>query len=176
VNLLDFVRTDLKRLHNTLDRGTSDLTPAQWHAIPGGSESRANSIAFEVWHYARTEDNVVRYILQARPTVWMEGGWAARLGLPERPQGTGMSTEEAHALRIDDIDAFRQYVQGVWASTTDYLAAVDERALDEVRMVRPLGEMPLIRALAQVCLTHGFEHLGQLDLTRTLVGAPAAGI
>ncbi|HEY8836126.1 MAG TPA: hypothetical protein VIO16_00280 [Dehalococcoidia bacterium] len=53
-----------------------DLTPAQWHTVPGGS-GRANTIGFELWHYVRTEDNIVRFILQnRRPTVWMEGGWA----------------------------------------------------------------------------------------------------
>jgi hypothetical protein len=176
VELIEFVREDLKRLHNTFDRGTADLTPAQWHAIPGGPQSRANSIAFEMWHYARTEDNVVRYIVQSRPTVWMDGNWAVRLGLPERVQGTGMSTEEAHALRIQDLGAFKQYVQDVWASTNDFLERVDPAALDAVKLVRPLGEMPLIRALTQVCLTHGFQHIGQLDLTRTLIGAPNVGI
>ena len=31
---------------------------------------KANTIAFGLWHYARTEDNVVRYLLQdRRPTV-----------------------------------------------------------------------------------------------------------
>jgi hypothetical protein len=97
-----------------LDRGVADLTPAQWHAIPADN-ARANTIAFEMWHYARTEDNIVRFIIQGRrPTVWMEGGWAERLGLPAVAQGTGMSTEEAQSMRIADLDAFKQYVQAVW--------------------------------------------------------------
>ena len=37
-------------------------------------------------------------------------------------------------------------------------------------MVRPLGEMPAIRALGQVCVSHGFTHLGELELSRTLLG------
>ena len=40
----------------------------------------------------------------------------------------------------------------------------------EGKTVRPLGEMPGSRALAQVCLTHGFTHLGGLELSRTLLG------
>jgi hypothetical protein len=40
--------------------------------------------------------------------------------------------------------------------------------------VKPLGEMPKIRALGQVCMTHGFTHLGEIELMRTLLGLPPA--
>ncbi|HZQ37279.1 MAG TPA: DinB family protein [Dehalococcoidia bacterium] len=177
MTLVEFIRAELTRLHGLLERGTADLSPEQWHAVPGGSSGKANTIAFELWHYARTEDNIVRFILQGRPTVWMEGGWAARLGLPERAQGTGMATAEAQALRIADLDGFRRYLREVWASTDDYLAHPDEATFSQPKLVKPLGEMPAIRALGQVCMTHGFTHLGELELARTLIGVgPAIGI
>jgi hypothetical protein len=177
MTLLEFIEAELTRLHAMLDRGVADLTPEQWHTIPAGNAT-ANTIAFEMWHYARTEDNIVRFILQGRrPTVWMEGGWAQRLGLPAVAQGTGMSTEEAQALRIIDLDAFKQYVQAVWASTADYLSNPDTTVFDQPVLVKPLGEMPAIRALGQVCMTHGFTHLGELELCRTLLGLkPAIGV
>src|SRR5205823_1993106 len=128
MQLVEFIRSELVRMHGLFDKGIGDLTPEQWHTVPGGPESKANTIAFETWHYVRTEDNIVRFILQGRPTVWMDGGWAARLGLPDRAQGTGMSTEDAHALRIDDLDGFRQYMRDVWASTGEYLSNPDESA------------------------------------------------
>jgi hypothetical protein len=160
-----------------LERSVEDLTPDQLHAVPAGSPT-ANHLAFELWHYARTEDNIVRFILQGRrPTVWMEGGWAERLGLPPITQGTGMTAADAQALRIDDIPLFRQYVSAVWTSTEEYLSNPDESAFDEVITVKPLGEMPKIRALGQVCMTHGFTHLGEIELMRTLLGLkPAIGV
>ena len=177
MTLVDFIKAELTRLHAMLDRGTADLTPEQWHTIPAGN-ARANTIAFEMWHYARTEDNIVRFILQGRrPTVWMEGGWAERLGLPAVAQGTGMPSEDAQAMRITDLDGFREYVQAVWQSTSDYLANPDASVFDTPVMVKPLGEMPAIRALGQVCMTHGFTHLGELELCRTLLGLkPAIGV
>jgi hypothetical protein len=36
------------------------------------------------------------------------------------------------------------------------------------------GEMPAIRALGQVVVSHGFTHLGEIELIRTLMGLPAA--
>lgn len=177
MKLVEFIHAELKRLHVMLDRSVADLTPEQWHSVPANNPA-ANHIAFEMWHYARTEDNIVRFILQGRrPTVWMEGGWAERLGLPPVTQGTGMSCEDAQALRIEDREPFRQYVDNVWASTEDYLSNPDESVFDTPVMVKPLGEMPAIRALGQVCMTHGFTHLGEIELMRTLLGLkPAIGV
>ena len=177
MTLVEFIQAELTRLHAMLDRGVADLTPEQWHAIPAGNPA-ANHIAFEMWHYARTEDNIVRFIIQGRrPTVWMEGGWADRLGLPAVAQGTGMPAADAQALRIADLGAFKEYVQAVWASTNDWLANPDTSVFDTSVVVKPLGEMPAIRALGQVCMTHGFTHLGGLELCRTLLGLkPAIGV
>jgi hypothetical protein len=173
---LELIKHALGRLHKALDASLTGLTPEQLHQVPAGHPS-ANTIAWGLWHYARTEDNVVRYILQnRRPIVWAEGGYAEKLGLPPIAQGTGMSTQEAQALRIKDLPLFREYVARVWASTDEYLARVDPAALDAVVTVKPLGEMPAIRALADVCVTHGFTHAGEIELARTLVGAnPVAG-
>src|SRR5262245_55653153 len=112
-----FIQAELTRLHRALDRVLADLTPEQLHTVPAG-HPRTNTLAFVLWHYVRTEDNVVRFVVQnRRPTVWMEGGYAEKLGLPPVTQGTGMSTEEAHALRIGDIALFRDYMGKVWTST-----------------------------------------------------------
>ena len=177
MTLVEFIRAELNRLHAMLDHGVADLTPEQWHVIPAGNPN-ANHIAFEMWHYVRTEDNVVRFILQGRkPTVWMDGGWADKLGLPPVAQGTGMPAAEAQALRIDDLAAFADYTKQVWNSTKDWLANPDESTFDTPVTVKPLGEMPAIRALGQVCMTHGFTHLGGLELSRTLLGLkPAIGV
>jgi hypothetical protein len=177
MTLVEFIQSELRRLHAMLDAATRDLTPEQWHAVPGNNPN-ANHIAFEMWHYARTEDNIVRFILQSRrPTVWMEGGWAEKLGLPQVAQGTGMPAADAQAMRINDLAAFRQYVDAVYASTDEWLKSPDESTFDAPVTVKPLGEMPAIRALGQVCMTHGFTHLGEIELIRTLQNLkPAIGV
>ena len=168
---IELVHLELKRLHKNLEAGLDGLTAEQLHALPG-NHPKANTIAWVIWHVVRTEDNVVRFVLQnRRAPVWTEGGYAERLGLPPIAQGTGMSTEDAHALRLRDVALFRDYMRQVWASTDDFLGTTDPAALDKVITVKPLGEMPGIRALAQVCVSHGMQHLGEIELARTLVGA-----
>ena len=178
LSAVDFIQLGLKRLHASLDKSLADLTHEQLHAVPAG-HPKANTIAWGLWHYARTEDNVVRYLLQdRRPTVWGDGGYAEKLGLPPVAQGTGMTVAEAQGLRIKDLALFKDYVARVWASTDELLARPDRDAvLGKTIMVKPLGEMQGIVALGTVCLTHGMTHFGEIELARTLVGADtAAGV
>ena len=169
---VEFVGAELNRLHRMFDKSLAELTGEQLHAVPAG-HAKANHIAWNLWHVARTEDNVVRFVLQNRRSpVWVEGGYAEKLGLPPVAQGTGMSTQEAQALRITDLKLFGDYVQKVWASTEEFLAKTDPAALDAMVTVRPLGDMPGVRALGQVCVSHAFTHLGEIDLARTLLGLP----
>jgi hypothetical protein len=167
----EFIHTELKRLHTMLDGTLAGLTVEHLHAVPAG-HPKANTIAWGLFHCTRTEDNVVRFVLQdRRPTVWMEGGYAGRLGLPPVAQGTGMSTAEAQALRIKDVDIFREYMQRVWASAEELWATARPAFFEKTVTVKPLGEMPAIRALGQVVVSHGMMHVGQMELIRTLVGA-----
>ena len=172
----EFIHIELKRLHTMLDGTLNGLTADQLHAVPGG-HPKANTIAWGLWHVVRTEDNVVRFVVQnRRPTVWAEGGYADKFGLPPVNQGTGMSTEDAHALRIKDVDLFREYMQKVWASTDDFVAMADAAAFARTVTVKPLGDMPVVRALGQICVSHGMTHFGEMELARTLVGAkPVSG-
>src|SRR4051812_18122759 len=166
----ELIQVELKRMRKMLDASVNGLSDTQLHAPPAG-HPKANTIAWNVWHVVRTEDNVARFVLQNRRSpVWTEGGYADKLGLPPVAQGTGMSTEDAHAIRIKDVALFREYMQKTWASTEQFLATLDAATLDRAVTIKPLGEMTVGRALAQVCVGHGFIHCGELELARTLVG------
>jgi DinB family protein len=168
---VEYVRMELKRLHDMLDLTLEEITDAQVHALPGGS-GQVNTIAWGLFHVVRTEDNVVRFVLQdRRPPVWLEGGYAEKLGLPPVAQGTGMSSEEAQALRIKDLGLWREYQKKVWASTEELFATAPAGFWNKVVTVKFLGEMEAWRAVAYICLSHGLMHAGQLETARTLVGA-----
>ncbi|HVB75621.1 MAG TPA: DinB family protein [Ktedonobacteraceae bacterium] len=170
MDIIDFFRIEQTRLHNWTRLALEDLTPEEWHHTIGGN---TNSIAFLVWHYARTEDNILRFILQGRPTIWAEGNWHERLGLPPRAQGTGMASGEARAFHIADTALFMQYVEQVWREYEDYLASIDDggKALSQrVVTVKPLGEMPAIQAIGQICITHLNIHYGEIAVLRGTLG------
>jgi hypothetical protein len=145
MNLIEFYRMEQKRLHSELSESLKGLTTEQWHYSTGGM---SNTIAFFMWHIVRTEDNVLRLILEERKPVWAEGKWAERLNLPSRAQGTGM-----------------EYTKQVWQEFETYLANVQDGGValsERIVMVKPLGEMPAIQAIGQVCLTHLYMHYGEI--------------
>jgi uncharacterized damage-inducible protein DinB len=172
---VEYIRAELKRLHGMLDQTLENITDAQIHAAPG---DKVNTIAWTVFHVVRTEDNIVRFVLQDRRSpVWVEGGYAEKLGLPPVAQGTGMSTEDAHALRIKDLSLWKEYQRNVWASTEEFFDKAPADFWDKVVAIKFVGEMPAWRAMAHICLSHGLMHAGQLETARTLVGAkPVLGV
>ncbi len=170
MDIIEFFRIEQTRLHQWTRLSVEDLAPAEWHHT---IEGNANSIGFILWHFARTEDNIMRYILQGRPTIWAEGNWHERLGLPPRAQGTGMLTEEARAFHIADTALFMQYVEQVWSEYEAYLASITDggKALsDRVVTVKPLGEMPAIQSIGQICITHLNIHYGEIAVLRGSLG------
>ncbi len=162
MDIIDFFRLEQKRVHNWLRKSVSDLTTEEWNRTIEGT---GNNIAFLVWHCVRTEDNILRFILQKQPTIWGEGNWHERLGLPPRVQGTGMLTEEARALHIADPALFMQYTEEVWKEFEGYLAGITDGGAElseRIVTVKPLGDMPAVQAIGQVCISHLFIHLGEV--------------
>jgi hypothetical protein len=58
----------------------------------------------------------------------------------------------------------------VFKATDDFLAASDDEYLQQMTTVKPLGEMPIQNAIGNMCLTHGFTHLGEIAHLRGLMG------
>lgn len=172
MSTVDFIRGGLRQLHISYSDAVGDLTDEQLHW-------RANefgvSAAFILWHYVRTEDNIIQYVLQGNPTVWIHGGWDQKLDLHRTAQGTGMALEDAQDLRIRDKSIFVDYMQAVWQATDAYLASITDDKLQENTTVKPLGEMPVQNAIGYMCLTHGFTHLGEIAHIRGLLGLKGMG-
>lgn len=156
-------------LHGALRDNTADLTHEQWHEVPGGHE-RANTIAWNMWHFHWNEDSVIHWLLQKKPPLWTQG-WAERLNLKPFSPGVTITTKEAQALRIEDPDLFREYMEAVWQATDHYIAEADEAAWDD--MIEVSGRtMRVYTLLGQIVGSHGYRHVGELDLARTLIGLP----
>ena len=173
MRLAEFLRGAVRNEHNMLDQAVSELTPEQMHFVPPGTT--ANHIGFTLWHYVRTEDNIVQFILQDRkPTIWVAGSYHERWGLEKVAQGTGMSLEQAQSMRLPAIDDWMEYQRSVWQATDEYLGAVDDVSLDRIVKVMPFGGIPAHRALSMPVLTHGHGHLGEICVLRVLQGLPSS--
>jgi hypothetical protein len=168
MQIVDLIHSHIDRLHGVLEDSIADLTKEQLHWRPS---SGCNHIAFSIWHLVRTEDNLVRFILQRRrPTVWIEGGWHEWFDLDRISQGTGLSEEEAVSIELPSVEAFLPYMKNVWASTDEYINSIDDSILDQVFNIRPLGDRSIGQIFFEMLLTHGFSHLGEIWVLKGLQG------
>jgi hypothetical protein len=166
--LIRYMGRELHELHRLYAHVTSDLTDEQVNRVPAGGHQ---SLAFCLWHFVRTEDNAIQFVIQRKPTVWIEGGWAEKFGLDAKSQGTGFTDEQARDFRINDIAAFRQYMSDVFEHTETFVKALTADESERKITVKPLGEMSIMTAISGLCMTHGYRHLGEIEFAKGLVAA-----
>jgi hypothetical protein len=167
MDIRDLLIDGTQQMNEWLDNAIKDLPDDQVNWLPPG---KTVNIGFNVWHILRTQDNITNFVLQDRkPPVWVADGYADRMGLPKVDQGTGMSLEDARAMKFNLAD-LREYGAKVGVSTMEFLRNVPLDTLNEVQMIRPLGEMPRWKVLRQVVMTHGFMHLGEINGAKGQLG------
>ncbi len=163
----DILIDGIDQMTDWLDAAIKDLTDEQVNHLP---EGKTTSIGFNTWHVTRTADNITNFVMQDRkPPLWIAKGYADRMGLPKVDQGTGMDMESARALRFENA-ALREYLADVRADTLSFLKVVPMEKMEEVQMIKPLGEMPKWRVIRQVIMTHGFMHLGEVNAIKGQLG------
>lgn len=164
---LEVIQQGLDGMHGMLDKAVPDMTAEQWNARPAGE---GVSAFFSLWHYVRTEDNIVNWVAQRQPTVWINGGWDQHFGLHRTSQGTGMTKEEADAVLLNDVDGWLSYQQQVWVATREWVASLNADDLDSEIVIRPTPPMSTWQALTGMLLFHGYRHVGEVEHARGLLG------
>jgi uncharacterized damage-inducible protein DinB len=154
-------------------RAVEDLSVEELHHR---AHANVNSIAFDAWHVARTADNLVNFAFERKGTVWLEQGLNEKWNLPKADQGTGMAPDAAHALVFPAAEKLAGYIRDTAANVVPQIEAMSEDYLDGTMVIRPQGEMKRKDILGQVVVVHGNNHLGQIDLARTMQGKPGLGI
>lgn len=179
------------RLHPRVDRLTEGLTDEQ---VRGHIHPAANPLAWLLWHMARAEDASVNLLVASAPQV-LDAAWAGRLKVARRDIGEGMTMAEVDQLcETIDLGALPAYWAAVGERTAAVVSALTPAALDTVispkefeRAIVDEGMLagPLVSGVQELwagmtrgyCLlylafTHNYEHIGQADLLRGLLGRP----
>lgn len=164
---LEVIQQGLDGMHGMLDKAVPDMTAEQWNARPAGD---GVSAFFSLWHYVRTEDNIVNWVAQRQPTVWIDGGWDQHFELHRTSQGTGMTKDEADAVLLNDVDGWLTYQQQVWVATREWVASLNADDLDSEIVIRPTPPMSTWQALTGMLLFHGYRHVGEVEHARGLLG------
>jgi hypothetical protein len=131
-----------------------------------------NSLGFDVWHVARTIDNIIHFVFEREQPVWLRQAFHEAWNLPKVDQGTGMDPSAAYALQFPAPAEFMRYTGAVRAAVVPRIAAMSDQYLGTLMTIRPWGEVPRVEAIGHGLIGHGNGHLGRASYVRTLCGLP----
>ncbi|HLF76398.1 MAG TPA: DinB family protein [Dehalococcoidia bacterium] len=169
----------------------SRLSPAQLRTSPPDN----NSLAWLLWHTARSEDMGVNALVRGQPEVLDRDGWYEKLNVPYRHVGTGSSAEEVAALNARvNTEALLEYRDAVGRETREWLTHLDLGELDSLvnagpritatapfadhvapRMSVVLGTKSAGWYVVRLAIWHNFFHIGHAEHVMHLLGVPLYG-
>lgn len=166
------------------------LTDDQWRYSPREGQ---NSLAWLLWHTARTEDFAMTVLAGKGRQVMSHDDWLSRMNLTRRDVGTAMTVEECAEFNANlNLAGLREYRATVQERTQAVVAALNPEQLEEiadpihVRHTFADGTIGSERArwLEQFfanqtkawwlgfVIWHNAEHVGEAFCVRSLAGIP----
>ena len=167
MSTIDYFRSAVKDMHKSYFEAIKDLTDEQLHFRP---LDKGNHIAFILWHYVRTGDMVLNFLLQKKTPVWNEEEWDKKFGMDPQAQGTGMTDDQAAAIKIQDMGEFSKYMENAFKSVEAYLDGVKDEDLDQVHDLPVLGKRSMYQLIEGLILQHGASHMGEIYYVKGLQG------
>ncbi len=87
-----------------------------------------------------------------------------------------MTPEDAYALRFPEGATLAQYANDVADAIVPKIEAMSDDYLLTTTTIRPQGELARYNIIGQVIINHCNNHVGQLNLARTMLGKEGLGI
>ncbi|MFZ9630114.1 MAG: DinB family protein [Ilumatobacteraceae bacterium] len=178
--VLDSLRRRMRALHSLYRDAvaTMDVEHVNHFERPG-----VLPIAFSLFHIVNMMDASLM-LVTGEPPIWGEP-WQSRVGMSLDDHGKHRTVGEMEAQRIGDYEAFKAYMEAVFARTEAWLDALEPAELGRVVIGRPFppqiattysarvaGEHGITVLDAAECwiYQHGLRHMGEIELARGLVG------
>ncbi len=161
----DIVRLALAEYSEDMARALNGLTAQERRFQP---TLDSNHIDFLVWHIAKVEDGWINAYARETRTVWEEGGWAARLGLPEEGAGFGYDADEVRYFPTFDHDLLNEYADAVREVTLAYLDALSPAEIARPK-ARGWRRPYCIGSALSHLLVEESQHVGQIAYIRGML-------
>jgi uncharacterized damage-inducible protein DinB len=155
------------RIRQIVHRAVDGLTAEQ---LAFRVDSRANSIAWLVWHLTRVQDDHVADAVRAEQ-VWTSRGWVERFGLPFHPAATGYGHRpgEVAAVQVESGDLLLGYHDAVYEQTIRYVERLTDADLS--RIVDESWDPPVSLGVRLVSvIADDLQHAGQAAFVRGVAG------
>jgi uncharacterized damage-inducible protein DinB len=164
MDVREYIQKQIAQAHRLVDGAMTGLTDEQLNWLPPGT---ANTISATVMHILGGEDNYIQGFLQGKPTLFAEGGWAAKIGVaaPPRP-GQSWDEYKSKALAVATLLAFQQVVR---EATERYLAGITTEDLD--RVVTMGARERSVAEVLTMLVGHLASHAGEVAALKGVQGA-----
>jgi uncharacterized damage-inducible protein DinB len=166
VTSADLLADAFGRIREDVDRAVDGLTPEQ---LAFRIDSRANSIAWLVWHLTRIQDDHLAGAAQIHQ-VWTSQGWIERFGLPFDPSETGYGhrPDDVEAVKVRSAQLLLAYHDAVHAQTIRYLHGLTDEDLD--RIVDERWDPPVTLGVRLISvIDDNVQHAGQAAFVRGII-------
>jgi DinB superfamily len=157
------LREQMQAMHGTLEAAIGDCSPeAVARKLPGAT---INSIGAIYAHTVFSEDGILNYMIRGAAPVYMQGGWAPKIGI-DMPQG-GMEPDWDIKM---DLPLFRQYAAAVYKATDDYLSSATDAELERVVDLGFAPAAPVSSIFGTVLAWHAATHQGEVSALKGVSG------
>jgi len=153
----EIILKSLEESQEYLNKALDRLTEEEIAWAPG---AESNSIAFILWHVARTEDTWVNGVIQGENEIYDAGGWQERLGTPPKESGYSYTKEQLQAWPVPKLELLRGYADSVREKTMAVLQSITAEKLSETVGTGPVRDtrgVILAHLITEIAL-----HVGQI--------------
>lgn len=166
MELKEFVHGCFNQQYNSMIRAISGLTPSEMAWTPN---EQCSSIAFLVWHYARTLDRWIHTRLKGDAQIWEVGDWSERLG-----RGPAKGDDTGYGFTIDDLKAYRapdtaeliKYASEVHRDGGEFFESLSQTDFDDLQVTNPRGGTINLSVMCQQLIWEFNQHGGQISYLR----------
>lgn len=159
MDTIEFIRQLVQAARRQTDESMKDMTVEQFNWTPPGT---ANPISAIFVHFLNSEDAFVQTLMQGKPKLWDEGGWAERTGVKVPPGYSGGWEEVKNmTLVLEPVLAYQQVVR---AATDSYLDELTPDGLD--RVVKSARGDRSVATMFIHLVDHALIHSGEIGALR----------
>lgn len=129
-------------------------------------DPEANTIAWLLWHLARSQDAQVSG-LTGEETLWLADGWSARFAVELPDDSTGYANTTDDVARVNGVSSelLLDYIGAVSDRSTAYVSTLSDADLDEV--IDQRFTPPVTRSIRLVSvISDALQHAGQAAFIR----------
>ncbi|MDK2981370.1 MAG: hypothetical protein PWQ55_1717 [Chloroflexota bacterium] len=164
MDVIEYIRRQMAGMRRSVNGTMQNMTSELFNYPSPGT---ANTISATFVHMISSEDHFIQEVLQDKATVWENGQWSEKVGIP-KPPGIGEDWSE-YKQKTLAIQPQLDYAAAVWAATDAYIESLTPEDLD--RKVKFAGSERTVGEMLLTATSQELGHNGEISALKGVQGA-----